>query len=280
MHKIIMFFKKKFEKLPVQSFRKYIIKFYEFYMNLNRNKLKIAKIDGITYQLDLNEICDRNIYFLSYQDKYVHDSIIKLCKNGMVALDIGANIGAYTFKMAQLVSEKGQVIAFEPTSWAFSKLKKNVELNNFNNIILNRIALSNESKTEKRHFRSSWLVKGGQNPISKTDDIIQFIMLDDYLLKNSISKVDFIKLDVDGFEFQVLQGAAKTLKECKPIIILETSIRSRNKKVEEILYYLIDYGYVFYSIVNLKKFHSINNLIKSIYNHSTLDVIASTEPLK
>ncbi len=59
-------------------------------MNLNRNKLKIAKIDGITYQLDLNEVCDHKIYFLSYKDKNVHDFIIKLCKNGMVALDIEA----------------------------------------------------------------------------------------------------------------------------------------------------------------------------------------------
>ncbi|KKM05002.1 hypothetical protein LCGC14_1758500 [marine sediment metagenome] len=277
---MLKFLKRKFEKFQVQVFRKFIIKFYEIYMNLNRFRLKIVKIDGITYHLDLNELCDRNIYFLSYQDKYVHNSIIKLCKNGMVALDIGANIGAYTFIMAQLVGKKGQVIAFEPTSWAFSKLKKNMELNNFNNIILNRIALSNETKTEKRHFISSWLVKGGQNPFSKSDDIIQFITLDDYLLKNGILKVDFIKLDVDGFELKVLQGATKTLKECKPIIILETCIQSPNLRVEDIFYYLIDYGYVFYSIVNLKKINSFNKLINSIYNRSTLDVIASTEPLK
>ena len=129
-----------------------------------------------------------------------------------------------------------------------------MKFNNFNNIVLNRIALSNESKTERRHFRSSWLVKGGQNPSSKADDLIQFMRLDDFLLKYNNMKVDFIKLDVDGFEFQVLQGASNALKECKPIIILETSIPSPDKNVEEMFFYLSEYGYNFYSVLNFKKF--------------------------
>ena len=114
MSDILVLLKKIYDKLPVESFKKYIIKFFEIYLNFNRNQLKITKIDGITYQLDLNEFFDRNMYFLGYQDKFVYDSIKKLCKNGMVALDIGANRGTYTFKLAQLVGEKGQVLLLNP----------------------------------------------------------------------------------------------------------------------------------------------------------------------
>ncbi len=252
---------------------------YKFILLFKKTEF-IYKVDGITYQLNLNEMIDFSIYYFGCYKKNTYDAIRKLCQKGMVALDIGANIGAYTFKMAQLVGETGRVIAIEPMKWAFNKLKQNMRLNNFQNLIIEKIALSNESKKELTHFKSSWLKSGTSDERSKKKEIIQFSSLDEYLKNTGIDKVQFIKLDVDGYEFNVLQGAIKTLRRDKPKIILELGIETAarmNISVTEIISFLLDLDYKFYSIKTFKKFPNIITIINSI--PATLDIIASIVPL-
>ena len=267
-------------KLSFKPLHKLFNKLFHMYLYLNRNKplMITSTIDGITYQLNLHEQIDSALFFLGSFDQHTNNAIKRLCKKGMTALDIGANVGAYTFILAKLVGKYGKIIAFEPMSNAFSKLKRNMALNNFQNITLEKLALTNESKKEYAMFRTSWLVRGGSRIDSQKNEEIYFITLDDYLKKKGIKKVDFIKIDVDGYEFKVVQGAINTLKKNKPILILELGIYTLEKngdKIEDFILFLLNLGYRFYSQFNFKEFPSVNAMINSIPEHSTIDVIAS-----
>ncbi len=146
-------------------------------------------------------------------------AIERYCQLGMIVFDIGANIGAHALRFGRIVGESGQVYAFEPTTFAFSKLNRNLALNPQVQVSIFRIALSDEPPTRRTiSFRSSWRTNGIHKDTSCEVD---FLRLDDWALKNSVSQVDMIKLDVDGNEFGVLAGGTEILKRCHPILLME-----------------------------------------------------------
>ena len=183
----------------------------------------------------------------------------------MTVLDIGANIGCHTLRFAKLVGPEGRVIAFEPMEWAFSKLKRNVELNNFS-IILEKAGLSNETKTEQICFKSSWPVDHKPIPEAQMENLVQLTTLDDYLKGKQFKNIDMIKIDVDGYEFKVLRGAAETLKTYKPVIIMEAVARTLKRwkgggNIEDMLLYVQGFGYKLFSVKDFKMFPDIHSFI-------------------
>lgn len=244
---------------------------------LQNGKLTETTIHGIKYSLDLTEYIDNEIYNKGCFEPGTTNAISNLCKNGMTALDIGANIGAHTFRMAALVGDKGKVIAFEPMSYAFARLKKNKELNNFSNIILEQIALSNELVKKKMHFDCSSSLSGNAPPEAHKHEIIQLMPLDIYLAQHGINNVDFIKIDVDGYEFKIIQGAIQTLRNSKPIIIIELCeyrLKQVGDNLCDLVEQLSDIGYSFYSEKDFKIFENLDVLIKSVPVNSSINVIA------
>lgn len=286
MHKIINYFIIQYGKLSFKPFMKLLNRLFTLYISIKRrvlrNRIVISNIDGINYELNLNEMIDSAIFFSGCFDRNTTNAINRLCKEEMIVLDIGANVGAYTLRIAKIIGKMGRVIAFEPMAWAFLKLKRNMELNNFQNITLEKLALTNETKNEINGFKSSWLLSGGSCDISQKKELIQFMKLDNYLSKKGIKEVDFIKLDVDGYEFKVLQGAINTLKKDKPIIILELGIYTLDRvddKIEDMISFLSYLGYKFYSESDFKEFSNTKAMINSIGESSTINVIVSVNPL-
>ena len=92
-----------YRKLPVKPFQKPLSKLYEIYKLHNRNKIVMAEIDGIKYQLDLNELIDSSIYYEGCFEPMTTAVINKYVREGMTVLDIGANIGCHTLRFAKLV---------------------------------------------------------------------------------------------------------------------------------------------------------------------------------
>lgn len=84
---------------------------------------------GVRWDLDLSEGIDFAIYLLGGFELRTLKLYRKLVRPGAVVLDVGANIGAHTLPLAALVGPSGTVIAFEPTKFAFEKLRRNLELN-------------------------------------------------------------------------------------------------------------------------------------------------------
>lgn len=146
----------------------------------------------------------------------------KKVKNGMVVIDVGANIGYFTVISAQLVGPFGRVISFEPEPENFSFLKETVALNKFSNIEIYDLALSDKvgkgtlflSKTNKGDHRMF-------DPGNASESIdISMTTLDDFLMQKGIQKVDFIKMDIQGAEALALDGMKNTMAHNKRISLI------------------------------------------------------------
>ena len=184
-------------------------------------------------------------------EPYTTQVIKQNISGGDIVIDIGANIGYFTLIMAKGIRENGKVFSFEPEPKNFELLKKNVEINNYSNVILEKKAIGNKTGTTKLYLadRKNNIFSSGMHRIFRSDLVsqipdpisINIIKLDDYLQDlKFIKKIRLIKIDVEGAEFDVLKGMNKILDENKEIeIVMEFS--SEN---------LEDYGSNAYDVVD------------------------------
>jgi len=185
--------------------------------------------------LHLNDYIDSEIFHYDCFEKDTTEAIRKSLRPGMTVFDIGANIGAHVLPMAKIVGPQGKIIAFEPMQWAQKKLIRNVELNDFSNIVIENIALSNKTETKPAAFRASWNKFDAADTGTEEERTLQFEKLDDYIHTRHVQTVDFIKLDVDGFEYKILESAVGTLKKFKPTISMELGNWTLEKQGDSLL---------------------------------------------
>ena len=186
--------------------------------------------DGLNWRLDLGEGIDFAIYLLGAFERGTQKQYGQILKPGDVALDIGANIGAHTLPIARCVGPSGQVHAFEPTVFAFAKLEANIARNPKlgERITAGQTLLSDGGEdAPPTTIASSWPLDGGRggHPLhgghEKPTEGAKAKTLDSYVAQAGLERIDFIKLDVDGNECQVLRGGQETLRRFRPPIILE-----------------------------------------------------------
>jgi FkbM family methyltransferase len=147
-----------------------------------------------------------------------------LVKSGDVVLDVGANIGYYSVILSKLVGEEGKVYCFEPTDHYGKVLKMNLAENNARNVEIFKVGLSNQKSEVQIQIgpSSATLHSPGKVPLLFTETI-QLISLDEWLEDRNLTKIDFIKIDIDGHEPLFLQGAWNALDRYNPTILLEVS---------------------------------------------------------
>ncbi len=139
--------------------------------------------------------------------------------SGNIVVDLGANIGYFTCLLAKIVGEDGKVFAFEPDPRNLKLLRRNIQENDYNNVIIADKAVSdvNGSCTlysSQKKFGANRIFESKKN---QTQDFIpiksETICLDDYFEKqNLLKKIDFIKIDIEGSEFRAFNGMKKILE--------------------------------------------------------------------
>ena len=142
---------------------------------------------------------------------------------GSIVVDVGANIGLHTLNMARMVGNTGQVFAFEPDPSNFEILGKNVKINNYQNIILEKKAIGDKhgrtTLYQSDHPGNHRLFP--QTKQAKGEVEVELTSLDKYFIDSNLAeKINFIKIDVEGLEFSVLNGMKNILKNNKKIKIL------------------------------------------------------------
>lgn len=231
----------------------------------DRDRIVVRTIDGITYQLHLNEFIDSHIYYYGCFEEDTTRAIKSILRPGMTVLDIGANIGAHTLPMAKCVGPEGRVIAFEPMASAQKKLNTNMGLNAFTNIFVEKIALSNETYTGPAGFRTSWDMYGPNADGVVPEEIVTFQQLDKYVEIQKLSTVDFIKLDVDGFEYKVLEGGVETLKRFKPVLSMELgnwTLARQGDTLEALTLLLGSLGFKFFREADFALLQSLDAILR------------------
>lgn len=184
------------------------------------------------------------------------DIFRQLVKSGDVVIDVGANIGAFTVPLAQIVGEKGRVYAFEPQRVTFQVLCGNVALNNLSNVWTYNKGVGKIAGKIKINEN----LLGGNNGCfniqkCKGEYEVDIVTLDSL----GLQRCDFIKIDAEGMDMEVIEGAWKLIETCKPIISVEAAYNESGRKVVAKLYNL---GYEIY-IENLPMFEK-NNYFETI----------------
>jgi FkbM family methyltransferase len=195
---------------------------------------------------------------LSLHKPFNHEKAVylRLVKRGDVVIEVGANIGYFTRLFANIVGEKGHVIALEPIPQTRITLLQNVQ--DLKWITVLPYAVSNEEgKCEmfipgeihgqaslKQHSDSAW----GNEPVSHvTVDCLPLARLEQM---HSFGRVNFIKVDVEGAEIQVLKGAREILLRDHPILHLEIEdrwMKSFGYGAADIEFFLRSVGYTFFA---------------------------------
>ena len=199
----------------------------------------------IKYEISLNNYNDWLLFFgINNQHK---ENIYQKIRNGDVVLDVGSNIGEVLLNMAK-VNPEGIIYGFEPVKSTFDKLQKNVSLNHFSNIYLNQLALSDKNETvfyQSKEGHSGGTMMTKESKVN-SPNFIEAMTLDNFVEMNLIEKIDFIKVDIEGFEMNFIKGALQTLKKHKPSIFIEVDhdkLIRQNSSPEELLSILKSIGY-------------------------------------
>lgn len=262
---------------------KILLFFTSFFVD--KKKKHLIKRNNINFEVDLNEGIDLSLYLFNnfqshvYENKYVH------LKKDDVIFDIGANVGIMSLNFANK-TPNGKVYAFEPTHFALKKLYRNIELNPTLNKIISVNNCFISSKTENNPnivAFSSW------NLTNRTTEDHEFHLgtpmstkgvpsftLDDFVEKNNICKLDFIKIDTDGHEFEVFIGAKKSLQKLRPKIIFELGLyvmKEKNFNFNFYAEYFNELKYTLFDSSNYKKL-TITNYFYHLPKYGSIDVLA------
>jgi FkbM family methyltransferase len=146
-------------------------------------------------------------------------------KEGDTVIDIGAHIGRYTITSSQQVGNTGKVVAIEADPDNFQLLKRNIVLNNLTNVLpLNYAVFS--TRTRMKLYEQSASAKYNSLMLTRAAKTKNYVevnadTLDSILKLNEVNQVNWIKIDVEGAEFEVLKGSTKTLSSENVSLLIE-----------------------------------------------------------
>lgn len=224
--------------------------------NLFEGIIKTVSFQNVKFELHIEDWIQQNIYFLGAYERAELNLLNRLLSEESVFVDIGANFGLYSLVASQKITNSGKVICFEPFPKNYAALKKNISLNSKSNIISENIALGDKKDELSLYYQPNeknlGIVSANFMENSKTIEV-DVMSLDEYVNENGIDKIDFIKIDVEGFENQVIVGMKKTLELFSPMILIEIfdegSINSNHHNAHDYLtrigyskYYIDDFG--------------------------------------
>lgn len=213
------------------------------------------------YSFIVNPVIDKgiekSIYFCGSYEMGTIYFLKKVLRENDIYLDVGANIGVLCIAASKFVGRNGKVYAFEPEMEMFSILQENVKLNRLENIYCYNIACGS-SKQKMLIYKNLVVNRGSASLIKPQGDSsgVEVLVetLDDFVQTKHIGDVRMVKIDVEGWELEVLKGAKALLSRSKaPIICIEYSHlhQVHNGRLQDIYNYLLNINY--YRIFRLKK---------------------------
>ena len=174
------------------------------------------------YRMRVDWTIHRAFVYDSWEPE-VTQAIDERAASGMTALDIGAQSGFFTLLLSKRVGATGKVIAFEPLPANFRMLEENVQLNNIENVMTRPDAVTDHSGKIRfcLPIEEASLVAGPLLPEDERGEFfVNCVSLDDFVLQENL-RPDLIKMDVEGAEGSVVEGALRTIKQFHPILIIE-----------------------------------------------------------
>ena len=262
-------------KIRIAKFLRFFHRSINVFSRTSSSKKQVSR-NGINWFLDLDEGIDFSIFLFGVferESKKLYKNLSKA--NNIIALDVGANSGSQSLLLASVLCNDSKVYCFEPTSYAFKKLGDNLKLNPKISCKVHprqSFLTSNDKLDVPKKLYSSWLLANRGDEIHelhsgslKSTEGARAETLDAFVSNENLSNVDFIKLDVDGFEIDVIDGGLVTLDRFKPLVYFEYAPYvqyERGFRNGEILQRFFDMGYRIYDAYTLRAFVDSPNALK------------------
>jgi FkbM family methyltransferase len=168
----------------------------------------------------------RHVMLDGYWESWLTVFCARFLQPGMIAFDVGANLGYYTLLFANRVGAAGRVVAIEPNPETFELLNETVALNGYGGMTSLLCAAASARSGESAELfvplgepKNATIAFSGNNRASELTALVPTVSIDE--LAKPLERVDFVKIDVEGAEPQVLEGMAVTIERFKPTILLE-----------------------------------------------------------
>lgn len=223
-----------------------------------KGRIQIARTslnNSMPIYVNLCEKVGGDIYYgLGFESTEL-EFVRKTLVDGDVFFDVGANIGMYSLTASHLVGVSGRVHAFEPLDNAFDILQMNLQLNHSSNVSANCVAVSDiAGVAELQVNQESALTSIGKTNRGKVvqTKTVPLVTLDEYADETNIQQLDFLKIDVEGYEGHVLRGGEGLIRRSKDLIILcelsEKNYQPLNLSVNEVLEWIRARGYEIWEV--------------------------------
>ncbi len=213
--------------------------------NLFKGVVCSVNYQGFKLQLKLDDWIQENIFFLGEYEKAELIVLADHLKEGETFLDLGANLGVFSLHASRIVGKTGKVISFEPFSINHNALKKHIEINGLKNVKIEKLAVGSESGTITLYHDETeenlGMVTANYVENAVVEEV-KMVSIDEYLETYPELSIDFIKIDIEGFEYETLLGLENTLKKHQPPILIEILDEIENEKsqvkVQQLLFNL------------------------------------------
>ena len=233
--------------------RKYIkIIYYLLILWLNKKiKVVLFGYPAEFYVNSLEELIHIEFTLIDIREREINvlKKIFEVLGRGEVAYDIGASIGTHAIFMAQKVGKEGRVIAFEPEASSYKELNANIALNSLNNIITLKIALGNHFGEQLVHgyskdsFGLFSLIESGNDKYSQEIELVEG---DDCIRNKQLPLPNVVKIDVEGYEYYVINGLKETLmqEKCRLVFCeIHPTLLPKGITSEDVISLLRSYGF-------------------------------------
>jgi len=217
---------------------------------------RLIEVEGFAIQADPFDGPGRTFWRVGLTEPEMRELVGRILSPGMVMFDVGAYVGQFSLVASRVCSGRIEVFAFEPTPRVFEQLERNIKANRCQGVTCIQAALSGAPGTAKFYFYPSSHDQNSLRPLAggnaqSVDVAVESV--DSVCSKHDVTRLDFIKIDVEGNELAVLQGARRTLAELKPLLTVEVSRHQRAYGYggKEIRQLLNEAGYDVYRISTL-----------------------------
>ena len=210
---------------------------------------------GLKLLLDPRDLVAVNILRGGEWQPEIWNALATNLPEGSVLLDVGAHIGYFSMMGARKVGKTGLVVAFEPNPDTLITLRQNIKVNEFQNVVVAPVACADREQTLTL-FAAPFMNSGASSLARNNADLsyenppkeysVRGRRIDDVVRELKLSRVDAIKMDIEGAEVVALRGAMETMKKFHPKIVVEVVARqlaSMNSTPEELFSVLKEAGY-------------------------------------
>lgn len=233
------------------------MKLWSHFKALNiQEPVRISWVEGLRLDVVLGNDQSRCLYVCGSFEPNEFAYLNQALSEDAVFIDIGANEGFYTVFAAHHVSPRGLVMAVEPSPREYTRLENNVAINSLSNVRLVKRALgARQGKAvlhvaDPEHNGQNTLGDFGHAGVTAVDHVeIELVELDSLVVEQELTRVDVIKMDVEGAELEVIKGGLKTLDRYKPILLIElfeSALQKQGASVHAVVALLKEHGYLFY----------------------------------